>query len=107
MELKDFVAGALTQIADGIAEAQQASDGKYRISPKHVARGVDPRVHFEYEGDTLECVDFDVVVTTKKSVEGEGKARIFVVDGGVQAQFENEHSSRIKFQVFVEWPRQR
>ena len=105
MELKDFVADTLTQIAEGILEAQRRAGSRYRISPRHVRPATDTTTHFEYEGDSLERIDFDVLVSTKMAAAGEGKAKLFVVDGALQTNLNRENANRIKFPIYVQWPR--
>lgn len=108
MNLKEFVSGSLTQIAEGIAEAQGKAEGRYRISPRHIPNAPEKNasVHIEHTGDSLECVEFDIAVSTKSNIDGEGSMDFVVVDSSVQASLEKLHASRIKFQVYVAWPRQ-
>lgn len=106
MNLKEFVSGSLTQIAEGVAEAQGLAGNRYRISPRHVPTEKNTSVHIEYAGDSLECVEFDIAVSTKSNIDGDGNIDFVVVDSSIQASLEKQHASRIKFQVYVQWPRQ-
>lgn len=106
MNLKEFVSGSLTQIAEGIAEAQRVAGSRYRISPSHVPPEKNTSIHIEYAGDSLECVEFDIAVSTKSAIDGEGSMDFVVVDSSIQASIEKQHASRIRFQVYVAWPRQ-
>lgn len=104
MELKDFVATTLTSIAEGIKEAQaHALECKYKVSPRNEAQSKNTPQ--DRGGDTLECVEFEVAVTVSKSIEGSAEAKIFVVSGDVNASLSHEKVSRVKFPVWVKWPR--
>lgn len=112
MELKDFVAETLSSIAEGIAEAQKRTKGLHecRISPRHVAANAeaakkDVSYQIEYQGDSLEKVSFDIAVTTAISGEASGKGKIIVANASVSTEAEYSKCSRIKFDVFVAWPR--
>lgn len=109
MELKDFVADTLTQIAEGIEQAQKQTESlnTCRISPRHIpdASGKDTKCHKEFNGDSLECVNFDVAISTKISGSAEGRAKIIVVDGSINGNMAHENISRVSFQVYVQWPR--
>lgn len=112
MELKDFVSDVLSGIAQGIAEAQQKTStlGGCLISPRHMvadqeAARRDSSYQIESLGDSLECVDFDIAVTTKMEGEAKGQAKVFVVDAALNADIEHAHTSRVSFKVFVRWPR--
>lgn len=85
MELKEFVSNALTQIAQGVQEAIDASNGKgYLVSPSNGNNGNTHTVHF------------DLSVETEK----EGKANIRVVAGGVSERSTN----RISFDIPMSYP---
>ena len=111
MELKDFVASTLIQIAEGIQIAQKHAQGleDCRISPRHVPAtdGKDVKCHIEYRGDSLECVNFDVAISTVSSGNAEGKAKIFVTEASINGKISHEQASRVSFQVYVQWPRHR
>ena len=107
MDLKDFVSDVLTEIAEGIALAQEKSEGKYRISPTHVSQHPKTSDHMEYTNDALECVEFDIAITSKNIVNGKIETGVFVVGGNVHGKNEQENISRVKFPVYVAWPRQR
>lgn len=104
MELKDFVAATLTQIAEGIKEAQgHAANNGYKVSPRNEAQ--NRSVAQDRGGDALECVEFEVSVTVSKSIEGAAEAKVFVVSGDVNASISQAQVSRVKFPVWVKWPR--
>ena len=106
MNLRNFVSGALTQIAQGIADAQEQAHGKYCISPAHSPYQSTADVHLDSSNRTLECVEFDIAVSTKSNIDGKGSFDFWVVDSNIQGSLENQNASRIKFQVYVAWPRQ-
>lgn len=104
MELKDFVAATITGIADGILEAQNhAAEHKYKVSPRNEAQ--NKNIPQDRGGDSLECLEFEVAVTVSKAIGGTAETKIFVVSGDINASLTHEHISRVKFPVWVKWPR--
>ena len=55
----------------------------------------------------MECVNFDVAISTVSSGNAEGKAKIFVTEASLNGKVSHEQASRVNFQVYVQWPRQR
>lgn len=111
MELKDFVAQTLSDIAHGIKLAQDATSSLPRcmISPTH---WIDNEVakknsehHRCYTNDFLERVHFDIAVTTSLQGQAEGKAKVYVADASLNAEVEHSNCTRVSFDVFVSWPR--
>ena len=104
MELKDFVSATITGIADGILEAQKhAAEHKYKVSPRNEAQ--NKSTPQDRGGDSLECLEFEVAVTVSNAIESTAEAKIFVVSGDVNASVTQEKISRVKFPVWVKWPR--
>lgn len=104
MELKNFVTATITSIAEGLLEAQaHATEHKYKVAPRNEAQ--NRSVPQDRGGDALECVEFEVAVTVSKAVEGTAEAKVFVVSGDVNASISQEQVSRVKFPVWVKWPR--
>lgn len=85
MELKEFINNTLTQIAEGVQAAIDASgDGGYLINPSATKIGADCKIHFELS-----------VESGKK-----GEANIQVLGGSV-----TEHSmNRIAFDINMTLP---
>ena len=85
MELKEFINNTLTQIAEGVQEAIDASKGKgYLVSHTNDGIGKSCTIHF------------DIAVES----EAEGKAGIKVVGGGVSKRSAN----RISFDLTMALP---
>ena len=95
MDIKEFVSETLSQIIDGVVDAQQQTKGKNAV--------VAP--HYAYQ----QKVGFDVAVTVVESMEKTGKAGITVwsIGGGVSGKSETSSStvSRIKFEIAIELPK--
>lgn len=85
MELKEFINNTLTQIAEGVQAAIDASEeGGYLVNPSTTKIGADCKIHFELS-----------VESGKK-----GEASIKVLGGGV-----SEHSvNRIAFDINMTLP---
>ncbi len=106
MDLKTFVADTLTQIAEGIKEAQKNAGNVYRISPRHVpVEGAKDTSHLEFNGDRLERVDFDVALTTSSEASGDIGSKLVVLKATATGKLESESVSRVSFSVYVQWPR--
>ena len=85
MELKEFVNNTLTQIAEGVQEAIDNSEGKgYLVSPAGDRIGKSCIIHF------------DIAVEN----ETEGRASIKVVGGGISKRSAN----RISFDLTMSLP---
>jgi hypothetical protein len=101
MQLDEFIETVLIQIASGVANANTkltGSDNPTGNIPFLMNRGND-------SGQTT-GIAFDVAVTTKSSMEGEGggKFKLFVADASLngKAGYEKEQISRIRFTVGVD-----
>ena len=110
MELKDFVQKTITDIAEGILAAQDATldeDGKprYLVSPLqfHDANSQVPK---QRNSEVVESINFDIAVTTSLNAEGAAGGKIFVAEAKLNGKYEDKECSRISFQVFVQWPHQ-
>lgn len=111
MELKEFVSAVLTQIVEGVMDAQtKVTSESGKINPR-VQMHVDS---FNKLGrliagnDLVQMVDFDVALTVTQGAEGKGGIGIFVAGFGVGYKDESTAStssvSRIKFQVPITLP---
>ena len=100
MELREFVKESLTQIIDGVRDAQQHAAGQgARVNPPPAQDNL-PK--------TIEPVDFDIAVITSERQGGQVGVGIFVGGIGIGGREQNEISdnvtSRIQFSVQVELP---
>lgn len=114
MDLKTFVSETLTQIAEGIKEAQSKQDETGALfSPAHFTGDIDKTVSIGNASrllDEFETVEFDVALTVAAQKEGEAQAGLVVFGMsllGAKGKManQNETVSHVKFDVIVRWPR--
>lgn len=107
MDLKTFIAESLTQIADGIREAQKSDTGAI-FSPRICFKEGLPEI-----ANPRPCqpqmVAFDVAVTVTESSGKKGGlnvtvASLFGFGGEVGSSSENAAVSRLQFEIPVVWP---
>ena len=117
MELKEFVANSLTQVIDGISEAQKLSQkGGALINPRGIR--IDelgkPLWREDYNDPDFtkfgQILEFDVAVSASESDQAEGKIRVsaLVLDDGVGGDVDTSSRtvSRIIFSAPVFSPEQ-
>ncbi|MEF8792811.1 trypco2 family protein [Thiohalorhabdus sp.] len=104
MELQEFVANSLSEIARGVQDAIQQinEDGR------EPAVYINPRPEQYSPFNEPERVSFDIAVTASEKASGGGKAGISVVGlelgGGGEKGIENTSVSRIQFSIPVSMP---
>ena len=112
MQLKDFISETLSQLIDGVVEAQekvQASGG--RVSP-HVRTPNDPKSLYGRTNDQLPVifVDFDISVEaqdTKGTKGGIGVVTgMFNLGSGGESKENRQSMNKIKFSIPVALPLQ-
>ena len=113
MELRQFISDALTQLMDGVIDAQENVKEKGGL----IAPGRETIILFsgDNSGEQFyrerQVVEFDVVITVSESAEG--KAGVGVFGGGIsigaQAKGEtsNQTLSHLKFSVPIYLPQQK
>ena len=115
IELKEFVAQALTQIIDGIAEAQShAKDKGAKINPRGLFVSAEGNLtapkHSANPSRTPQIVDFDLAITVSDARTQRAGIGIFVADVGIGGQAKDESGtitlSRLKFSIPVLFPEQ-
>jgi hypothetical protein len=114
VDLKDFVAGSLTQIVEGIQQAQKDAAGSgASISPtgSNIAPRADtPRIKTETGEGYLHEVHFDVAVTVSDEPSAGAGAGVRVFGAKLGAEdnvtYQSAAVSRIRFSVPVVWPGQ-
>ena len=85
MELKEFISNTITQIADGVQDAIEKSNGKgYSVSPAIGNVGLSCKVHFDLSVDS----------------QKDGGANIKVISGNVSEKVSN----RINFDISMTLP---
>jgi len=112
MQLDAFISKTLTEIGNGIRQAQtNAADTGMRINPAGLDKRVTPEQIFwdAKAGLLAQMVEFDLAVTVaeSKSAGGNGEISVFGI-GGVGGKGEktssNTSEQRIKFGVLVILP---
>lgn len=113
MELQEFVKETLTQISQGVKDAQDSvrDAGGYANPTVTYAQGKPELVYFgeTARGHHTFLVDFDVAVTVAEKTAAEGGAKLAVasllsVGGSGRSDAENTSTSRVKFKVPLALP---
>ncbi len=114
MNLKDFIAESLTQIVQGVQQAQDNFKGsEARISPQMRMTQKEHSIGAAegYGGQPVSYVSFDVSVVASEGTGTKGGIGILVGAIGLGSQGQSEkassNESRIKFQIPVMLPPQR
>ncbi|MDF2415660.1 hypothetical protein [Aeromonas sp. 1HA1] len=102
MQLEEFVQSAIQQIARGVSNA---SDDVASLGGR-----VNPHDHIASRSPRLTNIDFDValVVSEGSQLQGEGKVsliKVFSLGGSAQESNAYQQTSRVKFTVAVELPK--
>jgi len=111
MNLQEFVAETLTQIIDGVREAQtRAKDGDATVNPGLNATAENAKYGiFNASGTAAQLVQFDVALTGMEGTETKGGigvvAGVFNLGSTGHSQAENSSVSRVKFSVPLVLPR--
>lgn len=103
MDLKQFVKTAITEIVEGIVEAEEAVSGKgAHVNPRTSKQGT--RVH----NNPVEVITFDIALAQSQSGEIGGKLGVFLpgAGAGIGSKIGNVASnySRIQFKIPVMFP---
>jgi len=114
MDLKTFVSSALTQIAEGIKEAQEANTGAL-IAPLLHYSGDNPNKKLTVTENTshnhAQSIVFDVAVTTIEDSKSKGGIALKIIvasfGGETETAQQNATVSRIRFEIPVIWPAQK
>ena len=110
MDVKEFVARSLTEILEGVKQAQEGEDGMLVNAAVNHGRGHLPLGGHLFEGQfgVFTRIDFDLAVTvdTKDSSGGEGKLVIFGSSLGGKGEHVDavKSVSRIAFSVPIQIP---
>ena len=112
MDLENFVASSLAQIARAIKQAQEdaASTGAW-INPAGAGLPGRDSIPVEIEAGIfawVHNVEFDVALTVNDTQEANAGAKVQIfaasLGGGGAVKYENNAVSRVKFSVPVVWP---
>ncbi|MEW5882353.1 MAG: hypothetical protein AB1761_18175 [Pseudomonadota bacterium] len=112
MDLKTFIADTLTQIAQGVQNAQeQARSADGIVNPPVLAKldGSDYVGHVYGENQLVQSVEFDVAVVVTEASGTEATAKLSVASmltlkAGGQSKDSAETTSRIRFRVPLALP---
>jgi hypothetical protein len=121
MDLKDFIANSLTQIAEGILAASEAlADTDAEVNPTHLATHSNNAQGFgrtvdgeegEKRGRLVERVTFDVAVTTEGETKGNAGLKVGIASFGIHTggtlKDKAGQASRIQFAVPMVFPSKR
>ncbi|MGD0059586.1 MAG: hypothetical protein ABSD58_09235 [Verrucomicrobiia bacterium] len=107
MNVEEFVAETLTQIANGVFKAKQpVNTAGGTVNPGNIARG-DIRM-VDHNGMPVDVISFDIAVAVSEEKQSSGKMGLSVmtVGAGIQGQSTSSSSSvsRIKFSVPLRLP---
>ncbi len=112
MELKEFVTSVLTEIIDGVSEAQRDTEAKEgEINPLlATSQGALQSQGYKVSrwGQLVQSVTFDVAVTAEEGKGNKGSVGVFLGSVGLGTQREattsNASVSRIQFEVPISLP---
>jgi hypothetical protein len=109
MDLKEFVSATLTQIVEGVIEAQNKVPGNV-VNARMPGRDGIEKLGFSHTGDYrgVQVVKFDVALTTAEGTETKGKAGVFIAPFSLGSQGQSNASSasvsRVQFGVPLALP---
>lgn len=110
MDLKTFVSEVITQVGEGILDAQEKAQGRYHVGNIVDARGILIDMPKQDNMPNVHAVAFDiaVVVQGRDGTQKGGEISIPIVKlelGGKKTTEQiNEKTSRVMFSVPVVWP---
>lgn len=110
MDLKTFVSEVITQVGEGILDAQEKAQCRYHVGNVVDARGILIDMSKQDNMPNVHAVAFDiaVVVQGRDGTQKGGEISIPIVKlelGGKKTTEQiNEETSRVMFSVPVVWP---
>jgi len=108
ISLKDFISQTLTQLVEGIKDAQgNVEDLGGSVNPKgslHLSGSSATIQHKETSRMGSE-VEFELAVTGSDTAKGDGKLGIWVLAGSISKSLETGYVNKIRFSVPVIFPK--
>lgn len=111
MDLKEFVRVTLTQVTEGVKEAQEAvrAQGGFVNPTVHTSQKDESHFAGLHDGQNVFLVDFDVAVTVNEGTGTNAEAKLkvaslFALGTSGKSSENQEYSSRIKFKVPLALP---
>ena len=112
MYLKTFVSEVITQVGEGILDAQERSNNQYSVSPLVGFSDGNIQLTGSEKQSYVQSIDFDIaiVVQDKDGTQAGGKLSIPFVNLSLGASNSEEkltgNTSRVRFSIPVVWPYQ-
>ena len=112
MDLKTFVSEVITQVGEGILDAQERSNNQYSVSPLVGFSDGNIQLTGSEKQSYVQSIDFDIaiVVQDKDGTQAGGKLSIPFVNLSLGASNSEEkltgNTSRVRFSIPVVWPYQ-
>ena len=118
MKLGDFIAQTISEIVNGVSQAQEYSKDKGAlINPRHIGWNESRKSYFVNdisgvdEYPLVTQIDFDILLTIGDDDKAQGGVGIFAASLGLgvksEAQEYSETVNRIKFQILAKLPQQK
>lgn len=110
MDLQEFLSEAITQVVNGVADAQQKTAGSSaKVNPEFLKRGGEPDMGFTPTTEGMASVlRFDIALTTTEGTDTKGgigvATGIFNLGSAGASSAENSTVSRVQFNVPVVLP---
>lgn len=104
MDIKTFVSETLTQILQGIREAQEKKGGEDIAAEGWNVQSTDSRLMHDGVNGVFTTVDFDISVLAE-SKEGGGTVRVAAAEISDNTSRTAQNASRVKFSVHVRLPK--
>lgn len=110
MQLDEFIKESLTQIMNGVIDAQKESVGKkYVINPYTRKKSdVIGNVMFDFSLKDKMSIDYEIILTNNTSNKNKGGIGVFLGGVGIGGQNdstnENNNLTKVKFPIPVVFP---
>jgi len=115
INLKDFISEAITQITDGIIEAQKTNSGKgCIINPKTIqTMGTPETITYRLDSTnqnigTVSILNFDLIIDANEKTDAGGglkvRAAIVELGGGIKREETSTLNNKLSFSIPVSFP---